>query len=171
MRKNKTNTIQDCVEDLFKPFENSNGEIEISENINPALVMFVVAILGISKTFLLVLTDTTCPYCGKKLYKHQVVDFKLNNTVLMKKMTYKCSNSECRRVITPPWAKFIEADCNYTKAVREYALELGLICNVSYEKMCEIIYWAQIHYTNLEKNISKISSWNFEKAWNLNAEC
>ena len=25
MRKKKTNTILDCVEDLFKPFENSNG--------------------------------------------------------------------------------------------------------------------------------------------------
>ena len=46
-------------------------------------------------------------------------------------MTYKCSNSECGRVIPPPWAKFIEAGCNNTKAVREYALELGLICNVS----------------------------------------
>ena len=31
---------------------------------------------------------------------------------------------------------------NYTNAVKEYALELGLICNISYEKMVEIIYWA-----------------------------
>ena len=30
----------------------------------------------------------------------------------------------------------------YTKAVKDYALELGLICNISYEKMVEIIYWA-----------------------------
>ena len=52
----------------------------------------------------------------------------------MKKMTYRCSNSECGHVITPKWNLFIEAGCNYTKAVKEYALELGLICNISYER-------------------------------------
>ena len=57
-------------------------------------------------------------------------------------MTYKCSGENCGHIITPKWSLFIEAGCNYTKAVKQYALELGLICNVSYEKMCEIIYWA-----------------------------
>ena len=57
-------------------------------------------------------------------------------------MTYKCSNPKCGHVITPKWNLFIEAGCNYTNAVKEYALELGLICNISYEKMAEIIYWA-----------------------------
>lgn len=90
----------------------------------------------------LVLKEPKCPYCESKLHRHQKVDFLLNNTVKMKKMTYRCSGSECGRVITPKWSLFIEAGCNYTKAVKQYALELGLICNVSYEKMAEIIYWA-----------------------------
>ena len=58
-------------------------------------------------------------------------------------MTYRCSNPDCHHVITPHWSKFIELGCNYTNAVREYALELGFICNISYERMCEIIYWSQ----------------------------
>ena len=81
--------------------KNKYGEIEISENIIHSLVMFIVAILGISKTTLLVLTDVKCPYCGYKLHKHEKVNFCLNNSVNMKKMTYKCSNNDCKHVITP----------------------------------------------------------------------
>ena len=33
MNKNKEPTILDCVEDIFKPFLNDRGEIEISENL------------------------------------------------------------------------------------------------------------------------------------------
>ena len=142
MNKNKEPTILDCVEDIFKPFLNDRGEIEISENINPIFVMFMTIFMGITNTFLLVLKDPICPDCDCKLHRHKRVDFLLNNTVNMKKMTYRCSNSECGHVITPKWNLFIEAGCNYTKAVKEYALELGLICNISYEKMAEIIYWA-----------------------------
>ena len=142
MSKNKQPTILDCVDDLFKPFLNGKDEIEISENINPILVMVMTIFLGIKNTFLLVLKDPICPYCNSKLHRHQRVDFLLNNTVNMKKMTYKCSNDECGHVITPKWNLFIEAGCNYTKAVKEYSLELGLLCNISYEKMAEIIYWA-----------------------------
>ena len=142
MSKKKKPTILDCVEDIFIPFLNDRGEIEISENIDPIFVMFMVIFMGITNTFLLVLKDPICPDCGCKLHRHKRVDFLLNNTVNMKKMTYKCSNSECGHVITPKWNLFMEVGCNYTKAVKEYALELGLICNSSYEKMAEIIYWA-----------------------------
>ena len=142
MTKIKTHTVLDCIEDLFKPFVNNKGEVEISENINPIFIMFIVMILGISKTFLLVIIDPKCPKCGKKMHKHEVVDFLLNNTVNMKKQTYRCSDRGCGCVVTPLWSRFIEVGCNYTKSVKQYALELGLICNVSYEKMSEIIYWA-----------------------------
>ena len=134
MKKNKQPTILDCVEDIFKPFVNKYGEVEISENINPSFVMFIVAILGIAKTFLLVIKDPICPNCGSKLHRHERVDFFLNNTIHMNKMKYKCSNPDCGCVVTPKWSRFIEAGCNYTIAVKEFALELGLICNISYEK-------------------------------------
>ena len=142
MTKKKTHTVLDCVEDIFKPFVNDKGQVEISENINPVFVMFIVAMLGICKTFLLVIINPTCPKCGKKMYRFKVVDFYLNNTVDMKKQTYLCSDKKCGCVVTPSWGRFIEAGCNYTKAVKEYALELGLICNVSYQRMSEIIKWA-----------------------------
>ena len=85
MSKNKQPTILDCVDDLFKPFLNGKDEIEISENINPILVMVMTIFLGIKNTFLLVLKDPICPYCNSKLHRHQRVDFLLNNTVNMKK--------------------------------------------------------------------------------------
>lgn len=142
MTKIKPNTIIFNVEDIFKPFENKNGEIEISEDVIPTFVMFFVAILGLSLSFLLVLTDVECPKCENTLHRHKRVEYTLNNSVQMKKMTYRCSNPNCRHVVTPTWNKYVEAGCNYTNAVKEYALDLGLICNVSYERMCEIIYWA-----------------------------
>ena len=46
-----------------------------------AFVMFIVAILGIAKTFLLVIKDPICPNCGSKLHRHECVDFFLNNTI------------------------------------------------------------------------------------------
>ena len=141
MSKNKKPTILNCVEDLFKPFCNKHDEIEISENINPSFVMFIVAILGIAKTFILVIKDPVCPKCGSTLHRHDRVDFFLNKTIHMKKMKYKCSDEDCGCVVTPKWSRFIEAGCNYTIAVKEFALELGLICNISYERLSEIIYW------------------------------
>ena len=53
----------------------------------------------------------------------------------MKKMTYKCSNSDCKHFVTPQWGKYLEFGCNYTITVKEAILDLGLICNVSYEKI------------------------------------
>ena len=66
MNKNKEPTILDCVEDIFKPFLNDRGEIEISENINPIFVMFMTIFMGITNTFLLVLKDPICPDCYEK---------------------------------------------------------------------------------------------------------
>ena len=99
MIKNNQPTILDCVEQVFKPFENDHGEVEISENINPSFVMFIVAILGIAKTFILVIKNPVCPNCGAKLHRHERVNFFLNNTIQMKKMKYKCSNPDCGCVV------------------------------------------------------------------------
>ena len=65
------------------------------------------------------------------MHKHEVVNFFSNNTVKMKKQTYRCSDRGCGSVVTPLRSRFIEFGCNYTKSVKQYALELGLICNVS----------------------------------------
>ena len=95
MRKNKKPPNLDCIEDIFKPFVNDHDEVEISEIINPSFVMFIDAILGIAKTFLLVIKDPICPKCGAIMHRHERVDFFLN------KMNYKCSNNDCSCVITP----------------------------------------------------------------------
>ena len=55
MNKNKEPTILDCVEDIFKPFLNDRGEIEISENINPIFVMFMTIVMGITNTFFIII--------------------------------------------------------------------------------------------------------------------
>ena len=55
--------------------------------------MFMTIVMGIINTFLLVLKDPIYSNCKCKLHRHKIVDFLLNNTVNMKKMTYLCSNS------------------------------------------------------------------------------
>ena len=65
-------------------------------------------------------------------------------------MKYRCTNSDCGCVVTPKWSRFIEAGCNYTIAVKEFALELGMICNISYERMCEI---SRDQYNNEKENL------------------
>ena len=97
-------------------------KLNISEDVIPTFVMFIIAILGLSLSFLLVLTDVECPKCHNKLHRHKRVDYILNNSVHMKKMTYRCSNPDCRHVVTPTWSKYIELGCNYSNAVKEYAL-------------------------------------------------
>ena len=51
MNKNNKPTILDCVEDIFKPFLNDRGEIEISENIDLIFVMFMTIFMEITNTF------------------------------------------------------------------------------------------------------------------------
>ena len=102
--------------------------------------MYKVAILGITKTFLLLLTDIKCPHYNHKVHKHEKINFRSKNDVNKKKTTYKCSNTNCKHVITPQRSKFIEYRCNYTNAVRQFAHEFGLSITVAYEEMAEIIY-------------------------------
>ena len=67
---NKTHTMLYCIEDIFKPLKNKNGENKISENVNPVLVMFILMTLRLSKTFLLVLTNIECPHIYNEAYRY-----------------------------------------------------------------------------------------------------
>ena len=103
--------------------------------------------LNSSKTipnlFLITLENDICPCCNSKLTRNGTVDFNLNNSLVVKKQKYKCSNKKCNHCQRSLWKAYIEPDCNYTMKIKEFALELKSICNISYDKISEIIKLAK----------------------------
>ena len=57
----------------------------------------------------------------------------------MLKTVYKCSNKKCNCTVRPKWENYIECNSNYTNDLLDKSLQLGLICNASFEKQAEII--------------------------------
>ena len=137
---NKTNpTVISGVEDLFKSFCDEKGDILIDEICHPDLVQDLNKYKTTQSKFKLVKSDLTCPFCGSKLYVHDVDEFMLNNSISMLKTVYKCSNDDCGCYVRPNWEEYISPNCNYTKSVMDIGLELSLIENISYQKQSEII--------------------------------
>lgn len=127
------------VDQVLKLFFDKKGHILIDENCDSEIVEFFDKKKTIPNMFKLVKSDKTCPYCGSKLHVHDTVEFELNNSILMLKTVYKCSNSECNKTVRPTWDEHMDSNSNYTNYLLDKSLELGLICNISYEKQSEVI--------------------------------
>ena len=97
----------------------------------------------IPNLFLITLENDICPCCNAKLTRNGTVDFNLNNTLIVKKQKYKCSNKKCNHCQRSLWEEYIGPGCNYTTKLKEFALELKFICNISYDKITEIIKLAK----------------------------
>ena len=134
MNKNKNPTIISSVDNLFKSFCDEKGDILVDENCNPDLIQDLNKYKTSDNKFKLVKSDLICPYCGSKLYVHDVYDFMLNNSLSMLKTVYKCSNGDCGCYVRPNWDEYISPNCNYTRSMMEISLELSLIDNISYQK-------------------------------------
>ena len=116
----------------------SNGHILVDENCDPDLIEYFDKNKTITNMFKLVKSDKKYPNCGSKLHVHDTVEFELDNSILMLTV-YKCSDEKCKYTIRPKWEKHMECKSNYTNDLLDKSLQLGLICNVSYEKQSEII--------------------------------
>ena len=139
MNPSKTSTNINWADKILIPFVNDDGHIEFTDDIDPEYIAYMNSKKTIPNIFLITLENDICPYCNCKLNRSGTVDFYLNNTILVKKQKYQCSNKECKHCKRSLWEKYIEPGCNYTKKIKEFSLELGLICNISYEKITEII--------------------------------
>ena len=127
------------VDQVLKFFVSEKGFIPVSEECNPEFIQDLDKYKTIPNKFNLVIPDQICPHCGSKLHIHYVDNFTLNKSVEMLKTVYHCSNENCNKYVRPLWDEYIEPNSNYTDNILEKSLELGLICNDSFEKKGEII--------------------------------
>lgn len=139
MKRNKTPTILNWADEILISFVNGDGYIEFDDEVDPEFIMYMDSVKSIPNMFLITLKNDTCPCCNCKLTRDGTVEFSLNNTLIVKKQKYKCNNKKCKHCQRSLWKKYIEPGCNYTMKTKEFTLELGLICNISYEKITEIL--------------------------------
>ena len=139
MKKKENSTCLISVDQLLKLFLDKNGHILVDENCDPNLIEYFDKNKTIPNMFKLVNSDKECPNCKSKLHVHDTVEFELDNSILMLKTVYKCSDENCKCTIRPKWENHIECNSNYTNDLLDKSLQLGLICNVYYEKQSEII--------------------------------
>ena len=139
MKTKENSTCLHSVDQVLKLFADKNGHILVDENCDPELIEYFNKHKTIPNMFKLVKSDRICPDCESKLHIHDTVEFELNNSILMLKTVYKCSDKKCKCTIRPKWENHINSNCNYTNDLLDKSLQLGLICNVSYEKQSEII--------------------------------
>ena len=124
MISNKDHTVIYNADELLKPFVDSSGHICVDEKCDPQLIVDLNKHKTTPNLFKLVLSDKKCPHCGSKLHVHDVVNFNLNNSLLMLKTVYKCSNDDCRKYCRPTWNEYIEPNCNYTHEMMENCIKI-----------------------------------------------
>lgn len=139
MNKKENSTYLFSVDQVLKLFLDKNGHILVDEYCDPNLIEYFDKNKTISNMFKLVKSDEECPNCGSKLHVHDTVEFELDNSILMLKTVYRCSDEKCNCTVRPKWENHMECNSNYTNDLLDKSLQLGLICNVSYEKQSEII--------------------------------
>lgn len=145
MYRKTTPTVNNWVDKILKSFLNPKGFIEFTNDVDPEFIQKMDQGKTIPNPFLIVLKDETCPKCGAKLNKNGNDNFNLNNTLLIFKKKYSCSNKECNNSFRTPWDKYIEPNCNYTNKIKEYCSNISSIERLSYQKEAERI--------KIEKNV------------------
>ena len=131
MKPKENSTCLFSVDQILKLFCDKNGHILVDENCDPELIEYFDKNKSIPNMFKLVKSDKKCYNCESKLHVHDTVEFELDNSILMLKTVYKCSNEKCKCTHRPKWEKHIECNSNYTNDLLDKSLQLGLICNVS----------------------------------------
>ena len=107
---------------------------------DPLFIIYAIENKTIENDFLIVSEIEKCPKCGSKLYRDGKDKFEINNTTSVYKQKYQCSDDECNHNLRPLWEDYFKPGSNYTERIKGLILELGLICNVSYQQAAEILY-------------------------------
>ena len=136
----KNSTDLNWLDKLLSFCINKKGFIEFSDDVDPLFIIYAMGNKTIENDFLIVSEMEKCPKCGSKLYRDGKEKFEINNTVSVYKQKYQCSNGECNHNLRPLWEGYFKPGSNYTERIKGLILELGLICNVSYQQAAEIIY-------------------------------
>ena len=115
MSKKENSTSIVSVDQILKLFLDKNGHILVDENCDPDLVEYFDKNKTIPNLFKLVKSDKICPNSNSKLHVHSTVEFELNNSILMLKTVYECSNDYCNNYVQPKWENHIDQNSNYNR--------------------------------------------------------
>ena len=136
----KISTDLNWLDKLLSFCINKKGFIEFGDDVDPLFIIYAVKNKTIENDFLIVSEIEKCPKCGSKLYRDGKDKFEINNTTSVYKQKYQCSDDECNHNLRPLWEDYFKPGSNYTERIKGLILELGLICNVSYQQAAEILY-------------------------------
>ena len=136
----KNSTGLNWLDKLLSFCINKKGFIEFCDDVDPLFIIYAMENKTIENDFLIVSEIEKCPECGSKLYRDGKDKFEINNTTSVYKQKYQCSNNECNHNLRPLWEDYFKPGSNYTERIKGLILELGLICNISYQQAAEILY-------------------------------
>ena len=136
----KNSTDLNWLDKLLSFCINKKGFIEFGDDVDPLFIIYAIENKTIENDFLIVSEIEKCPKCGSKLYRDGKDKFEINNTTSVYKQKYQCSDDECNHNLRPLWEDYFKPGSNYTERIKGLMLELGLICNVSYQQAAEILY-------------------------------
>jgi len=136
----KNSTDLNWLDKLLSFCINKKGFIEFGDDVDPLFIIYAIENKTIENDFLIVSEIEKCPKCGSKLYRDGKDKFEINNTTSVYKQKYQCSDDECNHNLRPLWEDYFKPRSNYTERIKGLMLELGLICNVSYQQAAEILY-------------------------------
>jgi len=132
--------ICNCVDGLFNFFfDSENKKIYLSEDMSPDFVFLMDSFLAEEYTVVYLKSVDECPVCGSDLSKNGTDGFLLNKSREIRKQKYVCSDKECKKHTKACLDKFIDKHCNYTRDLREFSLNMGLIGYLPYEKISDLI--------------------------------
>ena len=145
MKRTNKPTNNDLVFDLFKFFVDSkNKKIYLNKDINPSFISLMKELLNDLYQFIYYDDDLIfCPKCGERLSLNGTQKFRLNKKLIISKQKYICPNKKCRLTIITHPKQYIEKYCNYTKEIKEKAVNYSFIQYSSYQSKADYI---NLHY-------------------------
>lgn len=138
LKKTSTNNMFDFK--LFNFFDLSEDDVLfLDDHISPDIILFFDIFFNMNFTIVYLKSNPYCSVCGSKLNKNGKDNFKLNKHRIIKKQKYVCSNKKCKHYERVSLEKYIDKYCNYTRSLREWSLNIGLIDYISYYRKSELL--------------------------------
>ena len=137
---NKPSLICDFDDKVFKFFfDSESNRLYLNDDISPEFILLIDNFVLKEYEVVYLKSIEKCPVCGSELIKNGTEGILLNKIRPIRKQKYFCSDKKCRKHTKACLNKFIDKYCNYTKDLREFGLNTGVIAYLSYEKKSDFI--------------------------------
>ena len=125
---------------VFKDYVTFKDNIVyLTEDVPEHIAKFFKAIMPDFVLIIYEMFNPVCPYCGAKLHRHEINEWKMNKETIIYKQRYKCTNSSCSKTITTSLPEIVDKNCCFTKEIRQIGNKIEDLEHISYEKKAELI--------------------------------